>query len=238
VATVTTADTEETSTRNRNPRGEGGRLRDELIAAASELIEESGDADAVTLRGVAKRVGIAAPSIYRHFANVDQLLMAVFDRAFAEFAATRDERRAATTDPGAALLAGCRAYCEFATSHPGPYRFMFSRASPADGSRSGVGGAAFDALVAGIRSCQVAGIATSTEDAALLAAEVWASLHGLALLRLNAPNFPWPAPLERMVEVAVARLVGLDLERIEQNRRAGHRRDTKKPAARRRERTR
>ncbi len=202
--------------RTRNPRGQGDRLRDELIAAASELIEESGDASAVTLRGVAKRVGIAAPSIYRHFPDAEHLLVAVFDRAFAEFAAKRDERRAEAPDAGAALLAGCRAYCEFATSHPGPYRFMFSQASPADGSRSVVGAAAFDALVAGIRRCQQAGLAQTMDDASLLAAQVWAALHGLVLLRLNAPNFPWPAPLEQMVDLAVSRLVGLSSPDVDQ----------------------
>lgn len=30
------------------------------------------------------------------------------------------------------------------------------------------------------------------------------------LLRLNAPGFPWPGPLEQMVDQAVARLIGLD----------------------------
>jgi AcrR family transcriptional regulator len=196
--------------RIRNPRGEGGRLREELIAAASGLIEESGDASSVTLRGVAKRVGIAAPSIYRHFPDVEHLLVAVVDRAFGEFAAKRDERRAEAPDAGAALLAGCRAYCEFGTSHPGPYRFMFSRASPADGSRSVVGAAAFDALVAGIHRCQRTGLARTRDDPSLLAAEVWAALHGLVLLRLNLPTFPWPAPLEQMVDLAVSRLVGLN----------------------------
>jgi AcrR family transcriptional regulator len=183
------------------------------------LIDESGDASAVTLRGVAKRVGIAAPSIYRHFPDAEHLLVAVFDRAFAEFAARRDDRRAEAADAGAALLAGCHAYCEFAISHPGPYRFMFSRASPADGRRSAVGAAAFDTLVAGIRRCQETGLAETTDDASLLAAEVWAALHGLVLLRLNAPNFPWPAPLERMVDLAVSRLVGLNPPAVDQGSR-------------------
>ena len=53
--------------RRRNPRGQGDRLREEIISAASELIAESGDADRLSLRSVAKRIGIAAPSIYRHF---------------------------------------------------------------------------------------------------------------------------------------------------------------------------
>ena len=75
--------------RQRNRRGEGDRLREEIITAASQIIGESGDDSALTLRGVARRVGIAAPSIYRHFTDVDELKMAVVQRSFAEFARAR-----------------------------------------------------------------------------------------------------------------------------------------------------
>ena len=34
----------------------------------------------------------------------------------------------------------------------------------------------------------------------------------MVLLRMNAPHFPWPAPLEQMADQAVARLVVLDLD--------------------------
>ena len=45
------------------------------------------------------------------------------------------------------------------------------------------------------------------DDPAHLAAQVWADLHGLVLLRMNLPDFPWPAPLEEMADQAVARLI-------------------------------
>ena len=56
--------------RRRNRRGEGDRLREEIITAASQMIGETGDDSALTLRGVARRLGIAAPSIYRHFTAI------------------------------------------------------------------------------------------------------------------------------------------------------------------------
>ncbi len=61
----------QTRGRRRNPRGEGDRLREELITAASEMIADSGDVSQLTLRGVAKKIGIAAPSIYRHFPDAE-----------------------------------------------------------------------------------------------------------------------------------------------------------------------
>ncbi|RYF62338.1 MAG: TetR/AcrR family transcriptional regulator, partial [Cytophagaceae bacterium] len=51
------------STRARNPRGSGARLRGEIVAAAATLIARTGSDQAVTLRSVAREVGISAPSI-------------------------------------------------------------------------------------------------------------------------------------------------------------------------------
>ncbi len=88
---------------------------------------------------------------------------------------------------------------------------MFSHETPrGDGSPGPAGSAAFDGLARSIRRCQDAGAARAPDDAAHLAAQVWAALHGMVLLRMNAPDFPWPAPLEDMVDQAVARLVVLD----------------------------
>jgi len=197
--------------RRRNRRGEGDRLREDIITAASQMISEAGDDSALTLRGVARRVGIAAPSIYRHFPDADELKMAVVQRSFADFARARDAASDAGDDPATALLARCRAYIRFALANPGPYRYLFSQHAPTgDPARPPVGLPAFQALAESIRRCQQAGLARAGDDPDWLAAQVWATLHGQVLLRLNAPGFPWPGPLEPMADQAVARLIGLD----------------------------
>lgn len=196
--------------RERNPRGEGARLREDLVAAASEMVAETGDVSQLSLRGVARAIGIAAPSIYRHFSDLDQLKLAVVERAFARFAEARNSASEEIDDPARALLAGCRAYCRFALANPGPYRFMFSQESPARGKQSPTGATVFDGLVASIHRCQEAKASTMPDDPRAIAAQVWATLHGLILLRLNAPDFDWPESLEAMASHAVARLVGLD----------------------------
>ncbi len=178
---------------------------------ASELIAESGDADQLSLRAVANRIGIAAPSIYRHFADVEHLKMAVVERSFATFSEARDIASASITDPVEALQARCRAYCRFALEYRGPYRFMFShQAPPANPAEPSAGHAAIQALAHSIERCQQAGRAGATDDPFYLAAQVWADLHGLVLLRMNLPDFPWPASVEEMAEQSVARLLILD----------------------------
>lgn len=197
--------------RGRNRRGEGDRLREEIITAASQMIGEADDDSALTLRGVARRVGIAAPSIYRHFADVDELKMAVVRRSFAEFGRARDAAASEGDDPAARLLARCRAYLRFAVANPGPYRYLFSQHAPTgDPARPPVDLPVFQALAESISRCQQAGLARVGDDPRWLAAQVWAALHGLVLLRLNAPGFPWPGPLEEMADQAVARLIGIE----------------------------
>jgi len=203
------ATTSPTRLRARNPRGKGDRLREELIDAATEVIAESGNANSLSLRGLARRLGIAAPSIYRHFRDVDELKLAVVERAFMEFVAERDRSRDGIDDPGDALRAGCQAYCRFAVTHPGPYRFMFSHESPAHGRQSRVGAGAFEVLAASIRRCQESGASSATEDARALAANLWAALHGIVLLHLNLTEFEWPDSLEERIDRTVERLVAL-----------------------------
>jgi AcrR family transcriptional regulator len=193
-------------TRARNARGEGARLREELVAAASEMVAETGDASQLSLRGVARAVGITAPSIYRHFPDLDHLKLAVVLRAFQGFADARNQASTEAGDPAQALLARCRAYCRFAVANPGPYRFMFSHQAP-KGSQAAM--AAFRALADSIAKCQKDGLSLTPDRPERLAAQVWAALHGLVILRLNSPDFPWPAPLEQMADDAVTRLVGL-----------------------------
>jgi AcrR family transcriptional regulator len=198
------------SARAQNPRGSGGLLREEIIDAARQLLAESGDPSQLTLRGIAKRVGIAAPSIYQHFADADHLKLAVVERSFSEFIRQRDSARDPLRDPTERLLAGCRAYCNFALEHPGEYRFMFSHESPLQGRQSPSGAKTLAVLEESIMRCEQAGLMKSTSDAKTLASDTWCALHGIASLRINAPEFDWPDSMPEMVDRVVSRLLGLN----------------------------
>ena len=214
--------------RRNNRRGEGQRLREELLAAADAIVTETGDGSALSLRSVAARAGVAATSVYLHFADIDALKAALAQRCFAEFAAARDQAAAGAGDPAATLIAGCQAYVRYALDHPGQYRLMFSpdlptlapsistgSTSPIDGSGSeraqpeaSPSNSAFDGLVNSIQRCQHADIASTDTDPTRLAVLVWTALHGQASLRMNRPDFPWP-PLENMITELVIRLTNL-----------------------------
>jgi AcrR family transcriptional regulator len=199
--------------RRRNPRGQGERLREELIEAAGALLTEHGDASKLSLRAVAAKVGIAATSVYLHFPDVEHLKVAVVQRGHAELDHTRDAASHGVTDPAQALLARCRAYCRFALDHPGHYRLMFGPDLPATlayDAEQAPGRHALEALAHSIQRCQQAGAARAGDNPLNLAVLVWAALHGLVSLRLDRPHFPWPAPLDEAVDQTVGRLIALD----------------------------
>ena len=193
--------------RQRNARGQGARLTGDIVTAAVELIEQHGSAEAVTLRAVARQAGIAAPSIYPHFADRDEILLAVVVRVFDELAATIERATAAAgPDPADRLAAGCAAYVAYGLDHPARYGVLFAAhhadaadyCQPVELGPDGrpvleFGANAFALLVNGIEDCVQAGVSTST-DVLADATAVWVALHGTVTLRSSLPAFPWPDP--------------------------------------------
>src|ERR1700744_2586227 len=96
--------------RSRARRGEGGRLREDILAAAEELLLASGDATALSIRAIATAVGVTPPSIYLHFADRNELVFEVCDRKWRELAASLDSAVAGWTDPLERIVQRGRAY--------------------------------------------------------------------------------------------------------------------------------
>ncbi len=197
-------------TRERNPQGEGGRLRDDLIAAAGRLLAAGGDVDALSLRGVAREAGVAAPSVYLHFASKEALLRAIVGAHFTALQRAIETGVASGNDPASRLLAGCLAYCRYAVAQPGSYQLLFNtpRADIKDPEFAGTSGAAaFQTLVDGVAACIAAGVARPG-DAFRIATDIWSALHGTASLRRATTGFPWP-PLEDQVRGILEAYTGI-----------------------------
>ena len=97
------------------------------MSGALALIERTGSAEAVTLRAVAREVGIAAPSIYAHFPDRGAVLMAVVARVFDELTeAIKKGQKSAGGEQAGRLVAGCEAYVAFGLEHPARYGVVFS----------------------------------------------------------------------------------------------------------------
>lgn len=158
-----------------------GELRRDLLSAARQLLGEGGPA-ALTLREASRRIGVAAPSAYHHFPNLDSLAAAVAAEGFAELAATLG---AAPTDARGRLGPAGEAYIAWARANPGLYRLMFGEkfrqtVEASNGVREGR---------ARTHELLVAGLAKRLPDADLATAALfaWALVHGLATLLIDDP---------------------------------------------------
>ncbi len=195
------------STRTRNPRGQGARLRGALLDAARDLLLELGDQDKLSVRAVTARAGVTPNALYLHFADKDDLLSAVINAGYAELRALLRDAAAARTEPVEQLRAFAIAYLDFAAQRPGIYRVLFMTKlregvpMPEPGGARGQdeGVDTFNDLLALVTACGPEGA-----DPFSQAAELWAGLHGYAALRQVMPAFPWPAQsdyVERMINV-------------------------------------
>ncbi len=194
-----------TKARQRNPRGQGERLRDDIIEAASRLMADPA-APALTLRAVAREVGVAATSVYLHFDDIESLVLAVAERLFGELVRRQAEAAANVADPCQQVLAGALAYCEFGLASPGHYQLMFASPLPLPEytPEHFPGWKAFQQLIGRVAAC--IGVSPQEPEAFFTAQLIWQQLHGIVSLRITRSAFPWP-PLEQTVLAAVDRLL-------------------------------
>lgn len=195
----------------RNRRGQGSRLREDIVTAAVEILEATGNPEAITLRAVARRVGIAAPSIYAHFADRDAIIEAVVIEGFTRLTRVLNEALARRADPVERLMLGCDAYLRFGAEHPNVYQLMFTCGSllPPDTPPISLeaGLEAFGVLVGAIEYAKAAG-RSEPGDPFADATAVWVGLHGMNTLMANLPQFPWPER-DALLNALVTRLARL-----------------------------
>lgn len=194
--------------RRPNARGQGVALREEILAAATRMLDELADDQALSLRAVAREVSIAATSVYLHFPDRDTLVLAVLQECHRTLVETGDQAAAACADPATALRARILAQAAWAQEHPGIYKVLHE---------SGVHrrlGMPFkqvmvERTIEAVQACMDAGLAP-VDDAATVAIDLRTAVNGMLAQRINEPDLPWP-PAEEQFDRFLARLVGLRL---------------------------
>jgi AcrR family transcriptional regulator len=144
--------------------------RAEIVQAARHILESEG-ADALTMRQLARQLGMQAPSLYKHFANKAAVELALIEDAFFDMG---DITHAALhgADPDTALERLTTAYRLHARQHPNLYRLatqgQLDRAGLPDGLEHWAGNPWF----------VVTGDST-------LAQALWSFAHGMVILELD-----------------------------------------------------
>lgn len=155
-----------------------GDLRDALVLAALREAERGGP-EAVSIKALAKELGVSQPAPYRHFADREALLQAVTAEAFRQFNAIL---RAAIGKPSkrSKLSRFAQAALEFGLKRNGIYRLMFASRTMACAEKdSELHIAAHETLGLLIDSFEAPAVGLLRERHAL---QVWVALHGVISL--------------------------------------------------------
>jgi AcrR family transcriptional regulator len=162
-------------------------LKEACVRAAREVIAEKG-VDNLSLRDVARKLGVSHQAPYKHYPSRDHLLAEVMRRCFDGFAQHLDAH-AASADPAADLAAMGRQYLSYAAEHPLEYQLMFGTPWPEPASHPALvrdACHAFDVLRGVLTRMHGTGpeAAQQVDRDALF---IWSAMHGLSgILRTQA----------------------------------------------------
>lgn len=183
------------SRRTRARRGEGRLLRDEILAAAERILIETGDESALSIRAIAKAVGVTPPSIYLHFSDRNELVFAVVEDQFGHLAEAMNRAVEGVEDPLDRIDRRGRAYVEFGLASPEHYRLLMMGRPDCTPERFVderlLGTGAFSDVVEDARAAIDAGL-LRFDDPVLVASGLWMMVHGVVSLLIAKPDFPWP----------------------------------------------
>jgi AcrR family transcriptional regulator len=176
-----------TPQRVRNPWGQGERLRTEILDAAVRLLSELGGEEALTIRGVARAVGIAPASIYQHFADKAALVRGVvaYDYELLSAVMREADESVPADDVVGRVRAQMHAYCRFAIGNPGHYRLMIGNRRVMRDPRGPLV-SVVDSVIAAFARCERAGkrLRLPSDRAAVM---VFVGTHGRVALYHAGP---------------------------------------------------
>ncbi|MBY0466489.1 MAG: TetR/AcrR family transcriptional regulator [Burkholderiales bacterium] len=153
---------------------------DDLIAECTRLIAQDG-LKALSLRKLAERVGIKAPSIYEYFESKEALLDAARHQAMAELGRALVARTPAGGTPRAQLMAAAMGYVHFAQDQPSLFALLFMEMPS---RRQGLADAPSpQSPYAHLLMLAQAFLGADSRDAESLSFGIWSLVHGVAVLR-------------------------------------------------------
>jgi AcrR family transcriptional regulator len=163
----------------REPKYHHGDLRRAITEAALELIEEAGIQN-LSLREIARKIGVTTAAPYHHFKDRKALLIEMAIEGYTQLLQTLEGARDSVKRAGKEIEAETRAYLAFARQHAALYAVMFSGelANHNCLELKTIADASFALVCATVGKMGKFG-EKETAEAALC---VWSMLHGLIVL--------------------------------------------------------
>lgn len=172
-----------------------GDLRAALVEAGLALLETR-TADDLSLREVARAVGVSATAVYRHFPDKGALMAALADAGLVRLAADQHAASDAAGGGLAGFSATGAAYVRFALANPALFRLIF--ANPRSGPPPCL---PEDDAMTFLRANAALLAEGKGGDAQVIALQAWAIAHGLAMLMLDGQVPADDALIDRIIDV-------------------------------------
>lgn len=150
----------------------------QIVTAARELLDEEG-LEALSMRRLAERLGIRAPSLYKHFHSKESLEATLISEGFREQGLIFEAALERSNEPLTSMAAAYRRYAQL---NPGLYRLMYDRSV----NRA--------LLQPGSEESAVIPVVQAAGGDRDLARAAFAFAHGMTVLELNQ-RFPPDADL-------------------------------------------
>lgn len=174
-----------------------GDLRAAVLAAGRRLLDQR-DGDDISLREIAREVGVTAPSVYRYFPDKAALLRALAHEGLAELAEAQRIASAAAGGGRDGFTATGEAYVAFAVAKPALFRLIYAHPPRRDPMAPEWGSVSPSMKLLLDSSAQ---FAPPGRDAHEMALHSWAVVHGLAMLVLAGQVKYDPAAIRAAIKV-------------------------------------
>ena len=194
-------------TKERRAR-EKEQLRRQIIAAARELFVNEGYEN-VSMRKIADKIEYSPTTIYLYFKDKADLLDSVCKETLLDLLNTLELLNRDKSDPVETLKKSGKAYVEFGLKYPQDYRLTFvirPQFQKGLGLEEGsVGERVFNYLCAMVSEC-VRQKAFREVDVEITGQALWSAVHGVTLLLIDFPDFPW-TPKDKLIDMVIDTMV-------------------------------
>ena len=169
------------------------QLRQQILSAARELFVNEGYEN-VSMRKIASKIEYSPTTIYLYFKDKADLLDSVCKETLLNLLDTLERLKSDISDPVETLRKSGRAYIEFGLKYPQDYKLTFvvrPQFQKGLGLQEGsVGEKVFNYLHEMVSECVRQQVFRHV-DVETTGQVMWSAVHGVTLLLIDFPDFPW-----------------------------------------------
>ena len=184
------------------------QLRRRILSAARELFVAEGY-ESVSMRKIADMIDYSPTTIYLYYKDKADLLDSVCKETLLNLLNTLDLLRKDKSDPVETLRRSGRAYVEFGLKYPQDYKLTFvvrPQFQKGLGLEEGsVGEKVFNYLSTMVSEC-IRQKKFRQVDVETTGQALWSAVHGVTLLLIDFPDFPWTEK-DKLIDMVIHTMI-------------------------------